>query len=55
MLFSWKSQETQEDEEMLVLHQENVNADEAQHQEPQESQEPMEGNMDVLFTIEILF
>lgn len=47
MLFYWKSQEAQEDEEMLVPHQENVNADEAQQQEPQEQQdsvEPMEGD-----------
>ncbi|XP_078172392.1 ubiquitin C-terminal hydrolase 12-like isoform X4 [Carex rostrata] len=38
-------EEAQEDEEMLVPHQENVNADEAQQQEPQEQQhsvEPME-------------
>lgn len=44
MLFSWESQEAQEDEEMLVPHQENVNTDEVQQQEQQESQEPMEGD-----------
>jgi hypothetical protein len=44
MLFYWESQERQEDEEMLVPDQEDVNADEAQHQEPQELQESMEGD-----------